>query len=242
MAPEQWKPYLEYLGSIGITKINLAGGEPFLYPYLDEICNLIKSMGFTVSIVSNGSLITEAMIKKLSLSVSWLGLSVDSPDENDEIAIGRTNGMNHLEHIIKVSQWAHKYGMKVKLNITVVRQSWDKDFHELISQVRPERIKAFRALTLRNANDDRLDTWSIGQDQFESFRDRHNDIDQMVFEDNCDMIGTYLMFDPLGRWMVNNGGVKRSLPFEQLVDNGPDSMINVEGYYSRNGVYRWGVE
>ena len=105
MAPEQWKGHLEYLKSIGITKINIAGGEPFLYPHLVEMCELIKSMGFTVSIVSNGSLITKEKIEQLAGTVGWLGLSVDSPDEEDEISIGRNTGKgNHLKHVIEVSK------------------------------------------------------------------------------------------------------------------------------------------
>ena len=242
MTPEQWRPYLDYLGSIGVTKINLAGGEPLLYPHLEEMCALIKSRGFTVSLVSNGSLITEDKIRMLSNYVSWIGLSVDSPDEKDEILIGRNNGHDHLAHIIDVCEWAHEWGMKVKLNITVVRQSWNKDFHDFISKVKPERIKAFRALTLKNANDDRPDTWSITEEQYKEFMDRHMDIPQMVFEDNSDMIGTYLMFDPLGRWMVNKGGEKKFLPFEQLRRDGLESMIDVDRYYDRNGVYRWDAE
>ena len=240
MIPEDWKGHLEYLKSIGITKINLAGGEPFLYPYLEEMCILVKSMGFTVSIVSNGSLITKERIEGLAGTVSWIGLSVDSPEEEDELRIGRNSGKgDHLKHIIEVAGWAHRCGMKVKLNITVVRQSWNRDFHQLIKSVRPERVKAFRAITLKNANDNRPDTWSITEKQYRLFKTRHQDVESMVFEDNSDMIGTYLMFDPLGRWMVNRNGEKRFLPFEQLRRDGLESMIDVDRYFNRNGVYRW---
>ena len=243
MTPEEWRGQLEYLRSIGVTKINIAGGEPFLSPHLNEMCELIKSMGFTVSIVSNGSLITKEKIEALAGTVSWLGLSVDSPEENDELMIGRNNGScNHLLHIIEVSEWAHNCGMKVKLNITVVRQSWNKDFHRFIAEVRPDRVKAFRALTLKNANDDRPDTWSITEEQYEQFRAAHQDIPEMVFENNSDMIGTYLMFDPLGRWMVNKDGEKRFLPFEQFRRDGLESMIDVDRYYGRNGVYGWAAQ
>ena len=242
MTPEEWRGQLEYLRSIGVTKINLAGGEPFLSPHLNEMCELIKSMGFTVSIVSNGSLITKEKIEALAGTVSWLGLSVDSPEENDELMIGRNNGScNHLLHIIEVSEWAHNCGMKVKLNITVVRQSWNKDFHSFIAKVKPDRVKAFRALTLKNANDDRLDT-CISEEQYKQFRAAHQDIPEMVFENNSDMIGTYLMFDPLGRWMVNKDGEKRFLPFEQLRRDGLESMIDVDRYYGRNGVYGWAAQ
>ena len=64
MKPKGWTAVLEHLESIGITKINLAGGEPVLYPFLSELVDLIRSFGFTVSIVSNGSLIDEVFLKK----------------------------------------------------------------------------------------------------------------------------------------------------------------------------------
>ena len=239
--PNEWIGHLEHLKSIGITKINLAGGEPMMYPYIFEMCELIKSMGFTVSIVSNGSLIDEDSIKRLSKTVSWIGLSIDSPDEEDEISIGRhSKNKNHLEHIIQVADWAHENGMKVKLNITVIRQSWYKDFRAIIERIRPERIKAFRALTLKDSNDDRPDTWSVSKEKYADFKRRHDGITGIVFEDNSDMIGSYVMFDPLGRWMVNNDGIERFLPFEQFCREGLESMVDVDRYYGRNGFYKWG--
>lgn len=240
MRPEGWIPILEHLKIKGVTKINIAGGEPTLYPHLTELCELIKSMGFTVSIVTNGSLLTEERIRELSKTVSWIGLSIDSPDDADEIMIGRHAGnRNHIENIIEVAELAHRYGIKVKLNITVVRRSWCKNFKDIIGKVQPERIKAFRALTLKNANDDRQDVWSITDDQYSTFVETHRDVENMVFEDNEDMQGTYLMFDPIGRWMVNKGGVKRFLPFSKLVRDGLESEVDIDRYYGRNAVYDW---
>lgn len=242
MKPEMWIPMIEYLKKVGVKKINLAGGEPTMYPYLDEIVDLIRSFGFTVSIVSNGSLIDSDFLKRFAGRISWIGLSVDSPDEEDEIRIGRhCVGMNHLEHVKEISKEAETLGYNVKLNITVTRDSWSKDFRPLIGEIRPKRIKAFRALTLKNANDDVEDTWSITDDQFSTFRDNHAGIEGMVFEDNDDIIDTYLMFDPLGRWMVDSNYTKSFLPFEQLVRDGLDSVLDVKGYYARNAVYDWEV-
>ena len=240
MSPGEWEPRLLRLKSMGVTKINLAGGEPMLYPRLPELCCLAKSMGFTVSMVSNGSLITESSLAALSGTMDWLGLSVDSSDEGDEMAIGRhAPGIKHLDHVREVSGWAHDLGIRVKLNITVVRRSWDKDFHGLICDVSPERTKALRALTLAGANDGRPDTWSITDWQFSTFRSRHSDVPGMVFEDNADMIGTYLMLDPLGRLTLNSGGVKRFVPFDLLLEEGAEAFVDAERYYGRGAVYRW---
>ncbi len=240
MTPDEWKPVLDYLKAQGVEKINIAGGEPFLYPHLNDICTQLKTMGFKVSIVSNGSKISEQRIIELCQYVDWLGLSVDSPDEGDEISIGRhCSGCNHIENIKNVASMAHSHGIKVKLNITTVRKSVGKDFTGLIDAIKPERVKVFRALTLKGANDDIPDTWSVTIEGFESFKQRHSSVQNIVFEDNCDMIASYLMFDPVGRWMVNSNGVKRFLPFEKLVCEGFSSEIDVSRYLGRNAMYEW---
>ena len=129
--------------------------------------------------------------------------------------------------------------MKVKLNVTVVRRSWFRDFREYFKEIDADRIKVFRALTLVGANDDMPDVWSVTDEQFRQFKELHKDCKEIYFEDNDDMCGTYLMFDPIGRWMIDKGGVKRFLPFETLVKEGVSSQVNVDRYLERNGIYNW---
>lgn len=119
MRPEGWLPVLDHLKGEGVTKINFAGGEPTMYPWLEELARIAKGMGFTISIVSNGSLIDGDWIRRFSGLIDWVGLSVDSPDEADEVAIGRhVRGVNHVENVKRVARLAHAAGMRVKLNIT----------------------------------------------------------------------------------------------------------------------------
>jgi len=240
LSPEQWIPHLDYLKEKKVEKINIAGGEPMLYPHLEELLCLLKSMGFKTSIVSNGSKITEEWIARNHKNLDWLGLSIDSPDEEDEIAIGRhIDGLDHISNIKHVAQLAHKYGVKVKLNITAVRKSITKDFGAIIEEVKAERVKVFRALTLIGANDDIPDTWSVTDEEFKAFVERHKKYKNIVFEDNDDMVASYLMFDPLGNWMIDKGGVKRFLPFEQLVAEGMETNVDASRYIKRQGIYDW---
>ena len=138
-----------------------------------------------------------------------------------------------------MAEMARRHGIKVKLNITVVRRSWMKDFHPLIEQVQPERVKCFRALTLKGANDDRPDTWSITDEEFMAFRDRHSDVEGIVFEDNDNMVASYIMFDPIGRWMVDSGYENRFIEFDVLLREGFDSEVSLARYAGRNAVYDW---
>ncbi len=240
LRPDDWKEVLQYLKDCDFEKINLAGGEPTLYPFLDQMCHLVKDMGFKLSIVSNGSRFTEEWLSKMEGVVDWIGLSIDSPDEEDEIIIGRgCSGMNHLDNIVKVSEMAHRHGIKVKLNITVVSRSWMKDFNPIIEVMNPDRIKCFRALTLKGANDDRPDTWSITDEQFAYFKRNHEHVQNIIFEDNDEMVASYVMFDPLARWMVDSGYEKRFIEFDVLRRDGFDSLVDVDRYFKRNAVYEW---
>lgn len=240
LAPEDWTEVLTYLRSKGVEKINLAGGEPMLYPFLDQMCRLVKGMGFKLSIVTNGSRVTEEWVERMAGTVDWIGLSVDSPDEDDELEIGRhAQGVQHIENVVRVAEMCHRHGIKVKLNITVVRRSWNKDFSGLIARVKPQRVKCFRAVTMEGANDDIPDTWSITDGQFAAFKRNHEGIPGIVFEDNCDMVGSYVMFDPMGRWMVDAGNRKRFYEFEVLRREGLHSLVDVDRYFGRNAVYEW---
>lgn len=240
ITPMEWEPILDYLKEIGVTKINFAGGEPVLYPHLKELAAMAKTKGFVTSIVSNGSLIDEKWLDQMEGLIDWIGLSVDSPDEEDEIVIGRHYyGVKHIENVVKIAELAHERGYKVKLNITIVRKSWFKDYHGLIDAMKPERIKAFRALTLENANDDIPDVWSITREEFDEFRQSHKDVKNMVFEDDSDMVNTYLMFEPLGRLMLNDCKCRGYLPFDTLKNEGIEKYLDVDRYYARDAVYEW---
>ena len=100
-------------------------------------------------------------------------------------------------------------------------------------------MKVFRVLILKGANDDIPDNWSITDEQFEHFRKTHQDVEHIVFEDNADMVSSYLMFDPMGRWMVDKGYEKRFKEFGAILREGLDSEVDKERYYARNAVYDW---
>ena len=134
---------------------------------------------------------------------------------------------------------ANDLGYNIKLNITVTRDSWYKDFKPLIEQIKPKRVKAFRVLTLKDANDDVEDIWSINDKQFATFVFNHQGVEGMVFEDNGDIIDSYLMFDPQGNVMVNTNGARGFVPFSELKSDGLESVMDVSKYCDRGAFYEW---
>ena len=67
LTPEQIRRVWEQAVKLGVIHVNLTGGEPLLVP-IDKLCQIIKNFQperFLVSLVTNGSLLTEEKIKKL---------------------------------------------------------------------------------------------------------------------------------------------------------------------------------
>ena len=113
---------IEFLKSLNIEKINFVGGEPLLYPGIFDILNVSKKMGFTVSITTNGSLLNEKIINKLSGYVDWIGISIDSTFESIEQKLGRGFG-NHVKHTKEISKMIKAKGIKLKTNTTVTKHT-----------------------------------------------------------------------------------------------------------------------
>ncbi len=93
LAPiEDAKRGLRKLADLGMKKLNLSGGEPFLHErFVGEICRYAKEelRLESMSIVSNGSKIREAFFVKYGEFVDILAISVDSFNEETNVKIGR---------------------------------------------------------------------------------------------------------------------------------------------------------
>ena len=245
LPPDEWESILELFEKEGVMKITIVGGEPTMHPQFIELCELAKSKGFIVSVVTNGSLIDSKLIKNMKGVVDWIGLSVDSPDNEVEKAVGRQcQGVNHIENIIKVADTAHENGIKVKLNITVIRQSYRQDFSELIRRVNPERVKAFQVLRVEGENEDSYDEYSITKEEWEYFVGNHKDImlqnrTKMVFEGGDDMIDSYVMLDPRGEFIMNSGNRQSYASFDEVMAKGLAAAVDVGKYHRRGAVYNY---
>jgi len=245
--PDEWEPILRSLKTNGITKVNFAGGEPTLHPQFIQLCELSKKIGFTVSVVTNGSKIDERLMRRMRGCVDWIGLSVDSPENEVEKQLGRQcKGVDHIQNVISVAKMAKENGIKVKLNITVVRQSWNQDFSDLIQKVSPARVKGFQVLRIEGENDDRDDECSITEEEWTHFVRNHEDIvlsngERIVFEGGCDMIDSYLMLDPKGQIIKNTGNKQSFVPHSVITAGGFSAAVDVEKYHRRGAVYDWGA-
>jgi radical S-adenosyl methionine domain-containing protein 2 len=233
---------LQHVRKLGMEKINFVGGEPTLHPLFLEIVKLAKDLGFVVSIVSNGYYLNRETICKLKPFVDWIGLSVDSVDEEVEAALGRGNG-DHVKHIVELAETIHEAGIKLKINTTVTKLNWTEDMRPIIRLLKPARWKVFQVLHISGQNDLHFNELSITDEEFNHFKSLNQEpIGGLtpVFEGNNEMIASYFMLSPSGKAMSNMDGANRTFtPLEDISNYNISHVLNVQQYAGRGGIYHW---
>ncbi|MFC2140513.1 radical SAM protein [Candidatus Auribacterota bacterium] len=75
---EKIQQLIETLAPLGLREVQISGGgEPFLHPHILEILKIIKQNGIRVNIITNFTLMTEAIVKRLvELKVDYITASI----------------------------------------------------------------------------------------------------------------------------------------------------------------------
>ncbi|XP_078255360.1 S-adenosylmethionine-dependent nucleotide dehydratase RSAD2 isoform X2 [Rhinoraja longicauda] len=192
---EEAKRGLQLLKAAGMEKINFSGGEPFIHnqgEFLGKLVQFCKrELNLpSVSIVSNGSRITEKWFKSYGEDLDILAVSCDSFDEDTNRLIGRGQGKkNHIENLYKVRMWCKDYKVAFKINSVINRFNIEEDMIEEIRSLDPVRWKVFQCLLIEgeNAGEEALrhaETFLISDEDFQRFLGRHKDIKCLVPESN----------------------------------------------------------
>ena len=185
-------------------RLNFAGGEPLLHgSRLTSAMRLARSIGFDVSIITNGSRLNERVVADLAPELSLLGLSIDAAAPAVLAAIGRQDRhARRLDLSILARHVAQARrinpALMLKINTVVCSANWQEDLSAVISELEPARWKVLRMLPVANRD------LEVSDMQFRAFVDRHSSLqDVMSVEDNDDMVGSYVMVDPSGRFFQN---------------------------------------
>lgn len=251
----------------GMKKINLSGGEPFLYPeLLGEICKFCKEdLNLeSVSIVTNGSKVRESFFRKYGAYVDIIAVSVDSFDEETNVQIGRGKNyflettvafktLNHLQFVGKgnhlrqldfVSNWCQSYNIKFKLNTVVNRFNHLEDLSQNIAVLNPFRWKCFQVLQVDTENVGEIakrdcSEFLITDEEFGNFCRRHQQLPYFVPESNFLMKSSYIILDEYLRFLSKGDVYKES---ESILDvDDIDSLLQTTDYEHNTFIERGGV-
>lgn len=185
-------------------RLNFAGGEPLLHAHQVAVAmEKARAIGFDVSLITNGSRLTADLGERIAPHLSMLGISIDATTSAANERIGRADGRGiHLDLAGLVGRIARMRqinpAMTLKINSVVNAANWQEDLSPLISALAPTRWKVLRMLPVVT------DALAVSNMQFSAFVDRHKTLgDIMCVEDNDDMLQSYIMVDPHGRFFQN---------------------------------------
>lgn len=230
------------LKEMGITKLNFVGGEPFLHPHLNDFARFAKESCLTTSIVTNGSLLTRETVDGMKEYVDWIGLSIDSGNEEIEMKLGRGRG-EHVSHIIEMGEAIRQAGIMLKVNTVVTGLNFQEDLRPLIRALNPHRWKVFQMLVIRGQND-AYATSGASIEQFEQFKRTNSDLvlesgQPPVFESGEDMVDSYLMLGPDGNVIRNSARKYEFIPLAEVASTGLAGIVDTAAYQKRGGKYDW---
>jgi MoaA/NifB/PqqE/SkfB family radical SAM enzyme len=86
MKLSDWKRVIDELVEHNIGSVLIRGGEPFLYPHIQELLNYLDSKKFYISIDTNGTMLREYAADLVRIGNIHCTFSVDGPEEiHDEV-------------------------------------------------------------------------------------------------------------------------------------------------------------
>lgn len=230
------------------SKVTFAGGEPTLAPWLPDLISAAKQAGTTTMLVTNASRLDGSYLARLSGSLDWLTMSIDSSIPDVQAALGRTTRKGPIpsERYVELAHNARAVGIRVKVNTVVGTLNAAEDMSKFIRALAPERWKVLQVLPVAGQNDGEVEPLLIDAAAFAGFVARHACLDAegipVVPEDNEAMTGSYAMIDPAGRFFDNTAG--RHTYSRPILDVGLDKAwadirFHLDRFSDRGGVYRW---
>jgi len=222
------------------VRLNLAGGEPLLCKNIGKIIELADTIGFRVSVISNGSALTHKFILNNAKQLAMVGFSIDSLQPARLKKIGR---LTRNGRYLSPNQFREKVSrlrevndeLQIKFNTVVCQFNYDEYMGDFIDAVQPNKWKIFRILPFTPQGT------AISDDEFSSFIDNHRDVvTPRYIENNDDMIESYIMVDPIGRFFQNaaDGHYTYSPPIIQV---GAEKAFNQVTFSSDKYVNRYQV-
>ena len=239
---------VESLAGAGFRKINFAGGEPTLCPWLPELIKLAKALGLVTSVVTNGSRITGEWLDDIGGCLDWAAVSIDSLDPTTLVRTGRATAsgpMNRQDYLEAIRLFTER-SIRVKVNTVVTRDNLDEDLTGFIVAAGPERWKLLQVLPVRGQNDQLVSSHVISPEDFDEYVQSARSVEpsgiKVVAESNDLMTGSYAMVDPAGRFFDNTGG--KHVYSRPIIEVGTDAAfqevaVDTGKFIARGGLYDW---
>jgi radical S-adenosyl methionine domain-containing protein 2 len=185
------------------VRLNFAGGEPMLSKNFEKLILIAKEIGFELSLITNGSMLTQKFITKYINHFSMIGVSIDSFDEETNSQIGRISNnakildFPHLRTLLLLARQINPK-LNIKINTVITEHNVKEEMTKGINSINPTKWKIFKVIPCYG-------TKALSDKEFNTFINRHKSevASPIYIEENDDMKESYIMIDPLGRFYQN---------------------------------------
>lgn len=94
---------INYLSDQGIKQLTCSGGEPLLYPFIEDAVKLAKDRGMIVHMITNGYFLTRRRTQKLyKLGLTQVQINLDSVDpKKHDMMRGKKGSFDHAVQALK---------------------------------------------------------------------------------------------------------------------------------------------
>lgn len=115
MVLDDWQQVIQDLQEMGCLHVLINGGEPFIVPWIWPLLDSLEDAGLAFEINTNGSLLTEDKVKKLSKYNMLTVLSISIYGLKKETYNYVTNRNGDPEDILKIANHAKNMGLKAEV-------------------------------------------------------------------------------------------------------------------------------
>lgn len=116
---EQFLKVIKIFSVLGITRVRLTGGEPFLKDGIVHFISQLRKLNLEVAITTNASLLNEGLIDELSqLGVKKYNISLDTINNEKFYSVTKTNMFKQVLNNIKLLS---SKNVELKLNTVLLR-------------------------------------------------------------------------------------------------------------------------
>jgi radical SAM protein with 4Fe4S-binding SPASM domain len=151
--------YLEEARQLGVDAIAFSGGEPLVYPYLEEAIAYGSRLGLNMIMATSGFGMTESLLKAL-VNKGLRQLYISLNGSNERIHSLSRDG---FEEAIKLLELCRKQGVKVVVN-WVARKDNYRDFPQLLKVLEPYCVTQVAVIMLKPDANYQLEEGILGQD------------------------------------------------------------------------------
>ena len=115
--------------SMGVTKVRLTGGEPFIRKDLDRLLIELAGIFPQVHITTNATLLTEYLPLIKSIGITGLNISLDTLDKDKFLMITRRD---QFDEVVSTIYRCQELGIPIKINVVVMKGVNDMEIPNIL--------------------------------------------------------------------------------------------------------------